>query len=219
MHKCCNQSNWGKAEVRRGGGNCPLPQCRTVPGWPAVVHRWLQRRPWYQAAHPCGTRNDQIGTRCVGCQSCASSQGTARPALGCQTECSPRDGISSQDNTNCQPTTATFYHPQRSNGVKRVNWKSKNFHCSNNQNGLPFWRRLNQVVLEKRPLNGRSSSNIFINYKCAFSALTLLVGWRASGLKKIKWRGAGMVIYLQWGAHDLHMVQLMPLPPHHHLLH
>jgi len=27
-----------------------------------------------------------------------------------------------------------------------------------------------------------------------------------------------MVICLERGANDLHMVQLMPLPPHHHLL-
>jgi len=27
-----------------------------------------------------------------------------------------------------------------------------------------------------------------------------------------------VVIYLEWGANDLHMVQLMPLPPHHLLL-
>ena len=40
------------------------------------------------------------------------------------------------------------------------------------------------------------------------------VGWaagRASGLYKTEWWGAGMVIYLEWGA-DLHMAQLMPLP-------
>jgi len=34
-----------------------------------------------------------------------------------------------------------------------------------------------------------------------------------------KWRGAGVVICLQQGADDLHTVQLMPLPPHHLLLH
>ena len=28
-------------------------------------------------------------------------------------------------------------------------------------------------------------------------------------------RGAGVVIYLEQGANDLHMVQLMPLPPDH----
>ena len=40
------------------------------------------------------------------------------------------------------------------------------------------------------------------------------VGWvagRASGLKKTKWWGAGMVVCLERGA-DLHTSQLMPLP-------
>jgi len=34
-------------------------------------------------------------------------------------------------------------------------------------------------------------------------------------LYKIEWWGAGMVICLEWGANDLRMVQLMPLPPRH----
>ena len=48
----------------------------------------------------------------------------------------------------------------------------------------------------------------------AFSALTLLVGWQEGhpACKKTEWWGAGVVICLEWGA-DLHMVQLMPLPP------
>ena len=37
----------------------------------------------------------------------------------------------------------------------------------------------------------------------------LLVGWQ---------EGAGMVVCLERDAHDLHMVQLMLLPPHHLLL-
>ena len=40
------------------------------------------------------------------------------------------------------------------------------------------------------------------------------VGWaagRTSGLKKLEWWGAGMVVCLERDA-DLHMVQLMPLP-------
>ena len=36
---------------------------------------------------------------------------------------------------------------------------------------------------------------------------------------KIEYWGAGVVICLEWGASELHMVQLMPLPPHHLLLH
>ena len=47
----------------------------------------------------------------------------------------------------------------------------------------------------------------------AFSALMLLVG-RRKGIRPVKteWWGAGVVICLQRGA-DLHMAQLMPLPP------
>jgi len=38
------------------------------------------------------------------------------------------------------------------------------------------------------------------------------------GIRPVKitdWWGTGMVIWLDRGANDLHMVQLMPLPPHH----
>jgi len=42
---------------------------------------------------------------------------------------------------------------------------------------LPFWYWLTQVVLEKRPLKGCSSSSSSSN-NCGFSALTLLVGWQ-----------------------------------------
>jgi len=47
----------------------------------------------------------------------------------------------------------------------------------------------------------------------------LLVG-RQEGLLACKkqWWGTGVVICLEQGANDLHMVQLMPLPPHHLLL-
>ena len=34
----------------------------------------------------------------------------------------------------------------------------------------------------------------------------------------MEWWGAGVVLCLERGANDLHMVQLMPLPPHHLLL-
>ena len=48
---------------------------------------------------------------------------------------------------------------------------------------------------------------------CAFSALTLLVGWQEGhpACKKTEWWGAGVVICPERGA-DLHMAQLMPLP-------
>jgi len=47
----------------------------------------------------------------------------------------------------------------------------------------------------------------------AFSALTLLVG-RQEGIQPVKteWWGTGMVICLERDA-DLHMAQLMPMPP------
>jgi len=60
------------------------------------------------------------------------------------------------------------------------------------------------------------SANMF-----AYSALTLLVGGHQEehpACKKIESWGTGMVICLKCGANDLHMVQLMPLPPHHLLL-
>ena len=47
------------------------------------------------------------------------------------------------------------------------------------------------------------------------------VGWaagRASGCKKYGVMRAGVVICLARGANDLHMIQLMPLPPRHLLL-
>jgi len=48
---------------------------------------------------------------------------------------------------------------------------------------------------------------------CAYSALTLLVGWQEGhpACKILEWWGTGMVICLERDA-DLHMAQLMPLP-------
>ena len=54
---------------------------------------------------------------------------------------------------------------------------------------------------------------MLIEFKCSFSALTLLVG-RQEGhpaCNETEWWGAGVVICLEQGA-DLHMAQLMPLP-------
>jgi len=47
------------------------------------------------------------------------------------------------------------------------------------------------------------------NVNVAFSALTLLVGWQ----EEHPTHENGMVICLERSANDLHMVQLMPLPP------
>jgi len=52
--------------------------------------------------------------------------------------------------------------------------------------------------------------------------LTLLVGQleQHPACKKLSDEvHTGVIIYLEQGANDLHMVQLMPLPPHHLLLH
>ena len=61
---------------------------------------------------------------------------------------------------------------------------------------------------------------IIIIISNASSTLTLLVGHQEEhpARKKIEWWGTGVVICLEYGANDLHMVQLMPLPPHHLLL-
>ena len=46
-----------------------------------------------------------------------------------------------------------------------------------------------------------------------------LGGWKGIWhVKKLEWRGTGVVICLERGANDLYMVQLMPLPTHHLLL-
>jgi len=53
----------------------------------------------------------------------------------------------------------------------------------------------------------------------AFSALTLLVGQQEGyPACKNEWWGGGVVICLEQGA-DLHMAQLMPLPPTVSLFH
>jgi len=55
---------------------------------------------------------------------------------------------------------------------------------------------------------------------CTFSALMPLVGWLEGrpACKKTEGWGTGVVICLERGADDLHMVHLIPLPPHHLLL-
>ena len=66
----------------------------------------------------------------------------------------------------------------------------------------------------------KASNNFYDNYfhleftfsAFAFSALTLLVGWREGhpACKILEWWDAGVVVCLGRGA-DLHMAQLMPL--------
>jgi len=63
---------------------------------------------------------------------------------------------------------------------------------------IKFWKTIMQLV-------------------CAFSALTLLVGRQEvhPPVKNMEWWGAGVVICLERDANDLHIVQLMLLPPCH----
>jgi len=64
---------------------------------------------------------------------------------------------------------------------------------------LPFWYQLNRVVLEKRPLNGYSSSSSSNSISggggIAFSALTLLVG-RQEGHPACKKQSGGVLAWL-----------------------
>jgi len=58
-------------------------------------------------------------------------------------------------------------------------------------------------------------------FQSAFSALTLLVGHQEGHLACKKLSDEAMTWLSIWSEVQmiLHMVQLMPLPPHHHLLH
>jgi len=54
-------------------------------------------------------------------------------------------------------------------------------------------------------------------FHCSISLSVLGSFWQklvsARDVKKLEWWSAGVVICLVWGADDLHVVQLMPLPP------
>jgi len=73
--------------------------------------------------------------------------------------------------------------------------------------------------------NKNDSNSIFCFYFLWLISIILpsvLWCWRASGqssLQKFEWWCAGMLICMEQGANDLHIVQLMTLPPHHLLLH
>jgi len=90
-------------------------------------------------------------------------------------------------------------HPACKNWVVRY-WRgciwSSWCHChpiifcsSKIQNGLPFWCQLTQVVLEKRPLNGCSRSNLSNYLQCFYVTLCFhTVVWmteRVSGLSTV----------------------------------
>ena len=60
-------------------------------------------------------------------------------------------------------------------------------------------------------LSERITSNFLTDNVSAFSALTLLVGCQEQHPEKLKWWGAGMIIWWQQGVNDLHMVHLQSL--------
>jgi len=64
-------------------------------------------------------------------------------------------------------------------------------------------------------------SHPLVPQEVAFTASTVLVWHREEHLvcKKIEWWCAGIVICLQRGANDLHIIPMMPLPPHNLFLH
>jgi len=66
---------------------------------------------------------------------------------------------------------------------------------------------MNSLVVKFSNVENNCNSLIF-----DFSALTLMVGHQEEHLAciKLEWWGAGMVICVEQGANDLHMVQLMP---------
>jgi len=84
----------------------------------------------------------------------------------------------------------------------------------------PTWN-IFKTDSEPAVLEAKTKSLTLYGQCVAFSALTLLVGVR-KGIRPAKnWvtRCVGIVICLEQGANDMHMVQLIPLPPHCFLLH
>ena len=70
-----------------------------------------------------------------------------------------------------------------------------------------------------RPIKYPSCTHFYIQWICLLVQLPSVL-WCCSlggrkGIRPVKteWWGTGVVIYLEWGANDLYMVQLMPLPP------
>ena len=88
----------------------------------------------------------------------------------------------------------------------------------------PF-RDSNVALLRQRQLRERVVNEYEFVLGCmrcvAFRAWARLVGRQEEhpACKNLRCLGAGVVICLERGVHDLHMAQLMPLPPHHLLLH
>ena len=76
-------------------------------------------------------------------------------------------------------------------------------------------------IISKICFVATSVLRIFLTVNCCAFCLQCFdaVGWEGHpACKNMEWWGAGVVICLERGANDLHMVQLMLLPPHHLLL-
>jgi len=80
------------------------------------------------------------------------------------------------------------YDPE---GFQKLDWLQKNYKIS--------WNDL--------PPHQQSSHEVKLRYY-----------YYHYGYDPDDWWGAGVVIYVERGANAIHMVQLMPLPPHHLLL-
>ena len=83
-----------------------------------------------------------------------------------------------------------------------------------------FWHCRQLVKCDILTVSSRSESAF--NFTVPLSVILPLVLWccwlgDGKGIRPVKnWvRIAGVVVCLKWGANDLHMVQLMPKPPHH----
>jgi len=126
---------------------------------------------------------------------------------------------------------AEYVHPKQ--GLTMVSWQVRGF-CHRMKTGnnvlqqhplsqlQPWAEEGRQCKTPNWPDTFKMSSSVVVKWSCLQCFDT--VGWaseRASGLQKNEWWGAGsgMVICLKQSANDLHIVKLMPLPPHHLLLH
>jgi len=79
-----------------------------------------------------------------------------------------------------------------------------------------WWVKCKTLIQSHNQSNNLFHTSCYLSRWC-YSVLQCFdaVGWvagRISGCKKNEWWGAGMVICLERGANDLHMVRLMPLP-------
>ena len=81
----------------------------------------------------------------------------------------------------------------------------------------PVWQQVVSCKWGLRQVRRLQCTVIVVTAYAVYLPWVLWHGWvsgRASGLYKMEWWGAGVVICLDWSASDLHMVHLLPLPSH-----